>query len=323
MPRRASRSSTRSPPACRSTRPRRSPRPTPTSSVGSQRNPVRATRTAGSPTRRRRRSATRMRSWPGVRRVSPWPRGWARSTLRCRRSCAPATGSSPRSRCTARPGRSSCEPLAGSGSGSISSTRLTSRPWRPRWPPPRPRSCTPRRSPTRRPSLPTTRPSQTSPIGMARRTSSTTRSPRPTSAGRWSLAQTSWSSPPPSSWAATATSSRVSSLGPRSASPSSSGSRSTPGRRSGRSRPSSSCAGSSLWRSGPSATRRPPRHWPAGSNVRRACVPSCIPGCPAIPSMPWPPASFGRALLAGCSRSRWRGAAEPAGLSSMRCACPN
>ncbi len=78
----------------------------------------------------------------------------------------------------------------------------------------RPACCIWRPSPTRPSWWPTWRDSGRAwPTGTAPRSSSTTRSPRPTCAGPWSSAPTSWWSRPPSGWVATPTCSRVRSPG--------------------------------------------------------------------------------------------------------------
>ena len=99
----------------RSTRRRRSPRPTPASSATSWAIRMAATPTAASRTRRR---------WPSVpptpssRAARPGWRsrpGWPRSTPRSPRSCGPATGSWRRSPSTARRGPSCSDTFAGFG----------------------------------------------------------------------------------------------------------------------------------------------------------------------------------------------------------------
>ena len=199
------RRSSRPRPASRSTRPPPSPRPTRTSWDGWPPTVAPGMPTAASRTRRRARSEAPTRSWPAGKPVSPLPREWPPSMPRSPRSFGLATGSSPRSRPTARRASSCCGPSVASGSPSTSSTRPTSTRSKRRSPPRRPASSMPRPSPTRRRSWPTTRRSPNWPTGTARCTSSTTRSRRHTSAGRSSSGRTWSPNRPRSSSAATAT----------------------------------------------------------------------------------------------------------------------
>ena len=177
---------------CRSTRPPRSPPRMPPNWLRSPPGWCPATPTPGLPTRPTTPWPPRSRRWRGPRPPTCLPRAWPRSTPRSCPCCGQAIGSSPRGRSTARPGRFSSTGSAASAWTLSSSTSRIWTEWKRPWSA-RPRvCCTWKRCPTRRSSSPTSRPWRPWPIGTARCSSSTTRSPRRSSAVPWSSAQISW-----------------------------------------------------------------------------------------------------------------------------------
>ena len=294
--------------------------------AGSPPTPGPASPTAGSPTRRRARSARPTRSWPAARPGSPSPRGWAPSMPRSPRCSASGDRVvAP----TAIYGSTRAQLLRTFGGFGVRvDMRRHDRPRRGGRRARRGADAGPLRGDDRQPDDRDRRPRRAGrarPSARRDATSSTTPSPRRTSAGRSSSARTSSSSRRRSSSAATATSSRGSPPGPR--------------ERIGavRARPDRHRRDARPARCVPRPARHPdPRHpGPAprrdrrgtgarGSSVRTAWRGSCIPGLdepsPARRRAAPVPARRGRrdARLRGR-----RGPRRPAGRSSTRCGSPS